>query len=80
METPIGIRGDLLRSSSWGWESESANYPLFEFGFDKDFLFDEKSIRKDDGTVKEKNREEGKGTKGRYRCLLCKGRMSARFW
>jgi hypothetical protein len=32
--------------------------------FDKTFLFYGKSIRKEKGTVKEKHRAEGKGTKG----------------
>jgi len=31
--------------------------------FDKTFLFEGKSIRKEKGTVKEKNKAKGKGTK-----------------
>jgi hypothetical protein len=34
--------------------------------FDKNFLFDGKSIRKEKGMVKDKNRAEGRGIKGDF--------------
>jgi len=60
MNAKLGSDGRLTLSR---WLFNQLDSPVFAWRT-KNFLFDGKSIRKEKGTVKEKNRAEGRETEG----------------